>query len=264
MDNNEIKKANRKAMPKFLLLVALGAIVGWLIGFFASKFGLSALTEKFKALGEFFGLQIAPWIMPAIAVALPAAAVPIYIKARRLLGSWDGEDEEVSDAVEKKLSIVIWIADAAVILSFFFITASYSGAFAAFDRDEVNLLPYFAAIIGFIAILVEAVIIEQKCVDTTKEMNPEKTASVYDTKFHKKWFNSCDEAERLLIGKCAFKAYSATKRVCALLTIVLSMCALIFGIGFLPSFSVCVIWMVNQFAYFKEAIKYSKSGSSMM
>ena len=36
-------------------------------------------------------------------------------------------------------------------------------------------------------------------------MNPEKTASVYDMKFQKKWLETCDEAEKIIVGKCAFK-----------------------------------------------------------
>lgn len=30
-------------------------------------------------------------------------------------------------------------------------------------------------------------------------MNPEKTASVYNTKFQKKWMVSCDEAKKIII-----------------------------------------------------------------
>ena len=77
-------------------------------------------------------------------------------------------------------------------------------------------------------------------------MNPKKTASVYDTKFQKKWMDSCDEAEKIMIGKCAFKAYSATNTVCTVLAIALALCALFLGIGFLPSLVVCLIWIVNQ------------------
>ena len=94
-------------------------------------------------------------------------------------------------------------------------------------------------------------------------MNPEKTASVYDMKFQKKWMESCDEAEKNMIGKCAFKAYAATNTVCSILSIVLAICALVFGIGFLPSLVVCLIWIVNQSVYCKEALKYSKAGNKI-
>ena len=53
--------------------------------------------------------------------------------------------------------------------------------------------------------------------------------------FKKKWIDDCDEAEKIMIGKCAFKAYSATNVVCTVLAIVLAVCALVFDIGFLPS-----------------------------
>ena len=111
--------------------------------------------------------------------------------------------------------------------------------------------------------MIEAVVFQQKCVDTTKKMNPEKTASVYDAKFQKKWMDSCDEAEKIMIGKCAFKAYAATNMVCTILSIVLAICALVFGIGFLPSLAVCLIWIVNQSVYCREALKYSKAGNKI-
>lgn len=111
--------------------------------------------------------------------------------------------------------------------------------------------------------MMETVIIQQKCVDAAKKTNPEKTVSVYDTKFQKKWIDSCDEAERLMIGKCAFKAFAATNTVCSVLSIMLAVCALTFGTGFLPSLVVCVIWIVNQSVYCKEMLRYSKAGNKI-
>lgn len=51
-------------------------------------------------------------------------------------------------------------------------------------------------------------------------------------RFQKKWMESCDEAEKIIVGKCAFKAYSVTNSVCYVLEIVLVICALAFGTGF--------------------------------
>ena len=79
-------------------------------------------------------------------------------------------------------------------------------------------------------------------------------------KFQKKWVDSCDEAEKIMIGKCAYKAYTATGTVCAVLAIVLAVCALVFGIGFLPSLVVCLIWLVNLSVYCREAMHCSKAG----
>ena len=265
MKNDEIKRANRKALPKFLLFAVACAVVGGVIGYYSgygsAKGGTDKFIETMKEAGAFFGANIAPWLMTATAVILPAVCIPIYRSTGKLLGKWDGEDENesVSDMIDRKLSAVLWIASAALVLSYFLIAASYSGGFAAFD-DRERTVVFFIGIAAFFAIMIEVIIFQQKCVDTAKQMNPEKKASVYDMKFQKKWTEDCDEAEKIIIGKCAFKAYSATNAVCTILSIVLAVCALLFGIGFLPSLAVCLVWIVNLSVYCKEAMRYSKAG----
>ena len=262
MDDNDIKKANRKAMPKFMLILVISVLVGGTIGFCAAKYELNTLANDMKSAGTFFGTYIAPWLMLAAAVIVPMICIPIYKGAKRLLSSWDGENEETSDTIDSKLSVVIWITSAALILSYFLIAASYSGGFEAIGNRS-SMVSLVAGIVGFFSIIIETIIIQQKCVDAAKKMNPEKTASVYDTKFQKKWMDSCDEAEKIMIGKCAFKAYRTTNTVCTVLAIALALCALFLGIGFLPSLVVCLIWIVNQSVYCKEARRYSKAGNKI-
>lgn len=157
---------------------------------------------------------------------------------------------------------MIWLASAVLIVSYFLAAASYSGGFATFD-SKCNTIAFFISVATFLGIMAETIIIVQKCVDTIKQINPEKKASVYDIKFQKKWMDDCDEAERIMIGKCAFKAYSATNMICTVLAGVLAICALVFDIGFLPSFTVCLVWIVNLSVYYKETIRYSKSGNKI-
>lgn len=262
MNKNEIKKANRKAVPKFLLIMLLSLILGGAVGFFSAKYSLNALSDSLKSAGAFFGAYIAPYLMLITAVIVPLVCLPLYKSAKKILSSWDGEDEDVYNAADKKLSVIMWITSAFLILSFFLITASYSVGFSAFESKR-HTLPVLVGIASFFAILIEAVLIQQKCVDAVKAMNPEKTASVYDTKFQKKWLDSCDEAEKIMIGKCSYKAYAATNTVCLILSVVLAIFALVFETGFLPSLAVCLIWLVNQSAYLKEAMKYSKAGNKI-
>ena len=227
MKNDEIKRANRKALPKFLLVAAVCAIVGGVIGYYSgygsAKGGMDKLAGLMKEAGAFFGT-------------------------------------DVSDTMDRKLSAVIWITSAALIFSYFLIAASYSGGLAIFD-DKERTIVFFIGVTAFLAIMIEAIIFQQKCVDTAKRTNPEKKASVYDMRFQKKWMDDCDEAEKIIVGKCAYKAYSATNAVCTVLSIVLAICAPVFGIGFLPSLAVCLVWIVNLSVYCKEAMRYSKAGN---
>ena len=250
MKNDEIRAANRKALPKFLLLTLVGAVIGGVTGYCAARYGLDQLSGVLANASAFFGTHIAPWLMVALAVVTPAVCIPMYRHAKALLASWDGEDEDTSSVIDGKLSAVL-------------IAATYSVGFASFDSWESTVL-IFIGIAAFLAILVESILIQQKCVDAAKQMNPEKKASVYDMRFQKKWMDDCDEAEKIMIGKCAFKAYSAVNRVCAIAAIVLAICALVFGIGFLPSLAVCIIWMVNLSVYCKEAMRYAKAGNKIL
>lgn len=261
MDNNEIQKANHKALPKYILVLVISGIVGGVVGFFSARCGLNTLSESLKNVGVMFGMYIAPWLMLALAVIVPVIAIPKYKRAKGMLNTWDGENEEVSDQVEEKLSVVIWLTGAAIIISYFLIAAVYAEGFEIFENNSI--LTFFMSVAAFLAVLIEVILIQQKCVDAAKRTNPEKTVSIYDMKFQKKWVDSCDEAEKILIGKCAFKSYTATNMVCTILSMALAIGALVFGIGFLPSLSVCIVWIVNQSVYCKEALKYSKAGTKI-
>ena len=45
MDNNEIKRTDRKALPKFILLFVVCALIGGVIGYFSGKYALNELPE---------------------------------------------------------------------------------------------------------------------------------------------------------------------------------------------------------------------------
>lgn len=53
MNKNEIKQANRKAVPKFLLIMLLSLIFGGAIGFFSAKYSLNALSDSLKVQEHF-------------------------------------------------------------------------------------------------------------------------------------------------------------------------------------------------------------------
>lgn len=258
--NDEIRNANRKALPKFLLIVLCGGLAGGVIGYSAASNGIDMLADNIRQAGGYFGMNIAPWLLVAAAVITLIVCVPMYHKAAVKLKDWDGEDEQVSDFIEKRVSYIIWITTAALILAFFLITASYSGGPLMFEEKRTVVM-YIVSIAAFVAIIVEVLVLQQKCVDITKKMNPEKTASIYDMKFRKKWVDSCDEAEKIMMGKCAFKAYTATNISCAVLAAVFAVSSLLFSAGLMASFAVCLVWIINQSVYCRESLKSSKTGS---
>ena len=64
---------------------------------------MDELVGMMKETGAFFGTHIAPWLMVAIAIIVPVLCLPIYRSAKKLLAAWDGEDEAISDTIDRKL-----------------------------------------------------------------------------------------------------------------------------------------------------------------
>ncbi|MCD7771028.1 MAG: DUF3169 family protein [Oscillospiraceae bacterium] len=251
MENNEIKKDNKKALPMFIAIIILSVVVGFVLGL-ASVF--VDHSDKIGELGVLFGKYVAPCLMVVLAVVVPLICIPMYKSAKKILQGWDGEDEEVYEKADSKLSGVIHTTSVGLIISFFLIAASYSGG-----SENISIFTA-VAIAGFVAVMAEATILQQKSVDLIRSQNPEKKGSVYDMKFQKKWLSSCDEAEKAMIGQCAYKAYQTTNTVCAALAVILALSAIIFGTGFLPSLAVCIVWFANTEAYMREAKKMGKVG----
>lgn len=54
MENQEIKEANRKAMPMFILLVIAGAAAGGIMGFVIAKYGLHGFQKILNVWQTYF------------------------------------------------------------------------------------------------------------------------------------------------------------------------------------------------------------------
>ena len=110
----------------------------------------------------------------------------------------------------------------------------------------------------FLASIAAVVLIQQRVVDLTRRVNPEKQGSIYDLKFRKKWLASCDEAEQRQIGQAAWKAYHAINVTCPILWGILLMLGFLFDISLLPAFVVVLIWGVSSISYIVECIRLSR------
>ena len=94
-------------------------------------------------------------------------------------------------------------------------------------------------------------------------MNPEKHGSVYDSKFQKKWLESCDESERRQIGEASYRAYMVTTRLCLGLWLVLVVLSMVVEMSLLPVFILLVVWGTMQVTYALESIRLGKHSKSV-
>ena len=249
------KSENQKAFPRFLGILVVAGLIGGVLG------GLSGVAGYFWEDHTAFGAAFAhllgaasPWAMAACAAVLLGSGLYLYRRARSAFRGWDGEDEDVIQRSEEQLSWTLLLDSLTVIASFFFFTAGTTKLPQEVGGSTIPLLVVFLAVIAL------AILLQQKTVDLTKKMNPEKRGSVYDMKFQERWWESCDEAERRQIGQASYKAYVTVSRFCPYCWGVLLLGNMVFHYGILPSAVVLVIWAVLSVSYTREAIRLGRRG----
>ena len=245
------KSENREAFPKFLGIALVGLICGLITGFipgFLDK-SLSAI-EIYQKLNTNLH-TIAPYAIWLSLILFSGMALYDYRKAKDIFAKWDGEDDDFIRVAENKINYSIMYSQMNMIITFFFFVVAVMG-----EMDPI--LPVIISLIGFLVTMVVIVYTQQKTIDLTKAINPEKKGSVYDPKFQKKWLATCDENEIRQIGQASYKAYTATIAVCVILLLVSLVISDVLDAGFYPSLLVVIIWATASIVYFIEAIRISK------
>ncbi len=249
MSKESIKLDNKKAMKKFILITGLGMFCGGVLGFLSSTVQLQTTVNKLQSFIDIIMKFVADWGMMLVFLAIMIPSIYLYIKATKAYQRLDDEDEETLDQIENHLSYIILLLNIMYILLLFIISCSMT-----YGAKQSILM----SIIQFIVYLIVLVYMQQKVIDFTKLLNPEKKGSVYDIDFRKKWINSCDEAERFHIGNASYQAFVVTNMACLVIWIVLFFLQNILAIGILPSFVVLLILGILNCTYIITSIKDNK------
>ena len=250
------KSENQKAFPRFLGILVVAGLIGGVLG------GLSGVAGYFWEDHTAFGAAFAhllgaasPWAMAACAAVLLGLGLYQYRKSRHCL-PWLGRRGRGRDAAgggAPELGVAAGQPDGDRQLLLF----------QRRDREAAPEAPMAIRsllLVVFLVVIALAILLQQKTVDLTKKMNPEKRGSVYDMKFQERWWESCDEAERRQIGQASYKAYVTVSRFCPYCWGVLLLGNMVFHYGILPSAVVLVIWAVLSVSYTREAIRLGRRG----
>ncbi|MCI9331545.1 MAG: DUF3169 family protein [Oscillibacter sp.] len=247
------KSENRKALPKFTLSLLGSLLAGGAIGFAVGLSRALGLDAAVLAGALSSALEaVTPWGIPVTSALTLGGCFILYRFAARKFAAWDGGDEDAaSESIDAALSWVLLLSSVQLLCNLFFLSA-----FCIYwlDRDLRHL-----ALVGVFLLSCGLVIFaQQKAVDLTRRMNPEKRGSVYDSKFQKKWLDSCDESERRQIGEASYRAYTVTIRLCLGLWLALVLLSMVFEISLLPAFVLLLVWGTMQVAYALESIRLGK------
>lgn len=252
-----VTRDNRQNWPKFVAILIVALFAGGALGT-----GVTWIMENpsrdevIRHLGVALG-ACSPWSV-LCALLFWAGSVVCYRRAKAAFVSWNDEDEDVLESTEHLLSWSILWATA----SQFFAFAAFSVVVSLIPLGYADYLSLLAAIVGLLVVTFLVLLSQQRVVDLTRRINPEKQGSVYDLKFQKKWLASCDEAERQRIGQAAYSSFLVTSRTAMVVWIAMVLVNLYLPIGPLPVLAALIPWGVGQISYLAACLKMERSGSS--
>ncbi len=249
MNNKNERSDNRKAFPQFIKILLVCMLGGGVLGVLGVMLGRSDLPETLSAQIIQLLTRITPYSIWVLTAGLALVELILYRRAKGRFLAWDGEEETSMERAEEQLSWVLLLSSLNLIINFFLFSLSH----LIQTTWDISLL-----IAGFVLSLAAILFAQQKTVDLTRKMNPEKQGSIYDMKFQQKWMASCDENEQRQIGQAAYKTITVLNYTCAILFLVLMLMSNFYDIGVLPMFLVMLIWGICQVTYTVECIRLNR------
>lgn len=254
---NEIQKEDAKAGKQFTIIIIIAAVVGFFLG------GASGMLKR--GGGEIIALAIqnflylispfASWIINAFAILFMGITIG---KCKKMYRNWDGEDENVMNRIEYRLSIALMMTSIDMVLGYFFFGVGMAAVNIEDPYDIWCAIRIFATLAGVILTMIVVTVGQKEIINFEKIMNPEKKGSVYDMRFAKKWEESCDEAEKLVIYKSSYTSYRCTS-ICLLLLWLFCVLGMgIWNFGILPLAMVMIVQLVSTLSYCVKSIQLSK------
>lgn len=239
------KEKGQKSLWKIVLKFIAILVIGYAAGFLTGKFMRKLEDSGINFYGWFeINKSVFAYLILAVntVLILGDLAYSIYHihKSKKLFSRWNGEDEEMIQAAEYGLDKCVSTSNIVMILELFLFAAEV--VCTTYFKKE-NL--FFDVIIEviFLAGILISIFVQRVVVQEVKKINPEKRGELLEMGFQKKWMESCDEAQKTMIGQAAYKAFRAVNIVCMGLWVMCIIGILSFNFGLVPVTFVTIIWL---------------------
>lgn len=256
---------NKKTKKSFIILMIVCLCIGGLAGFFGAmatdllKGDITNISEILTKKYPFFQSYVMPWIILAFTVVCYILGEIWIKKGKKQIATWDGEDDEHISVAGSFLDKVSTLSSVLIIvIQILFGLATYQ-LMTLFDTVD-NIYMTAIAIVAYFAAITISIRQSNKVVKLTKEFAPEKKGSVYDRKFHKVWYESCDEAERQKIGEASYKTMRFMISTFSTLLPITAIVGMFLPIGLLCAFFIGILWLIMT-CYYSHACTELEHGN---
>lgn len=245
---------NKKSKKSFIIITIVSLLTGGFVGFFG---GLAANTLKEqivninKLLTEnypLFQTYVMPWIILAFTIVCFILGEIWLKKGKKQIATWDGEDNEHIEIADSHLNKVNAVSSILMIVIQILLGLTTYQLMSLFEKIDNVYMPLIAVVVYFAGLII-SISQQNRSVKLLKQYAPEKKGSIYDRKFHKVWYESCDEAERQMIGDASYKTMRFMTSVFSSLLTITIIIGMFIPIGLLCAFFIGLLWLIMTCYY---------------
>lgn len=236
----------KNVMLRFWLWIIACAFMGGIVGILCSM-NREDLINIAVNISDFLVKNSTLFML--IAVIPLAIAILIFIANKKDIYRDDLSDEEF-ERLDKKLCMSFSFSNIVVPIVFIFFGISATSIIS--EKLNSNV---FLNLMVMIAIVVIAIIYQSKAVKAMKKLYPEKRGNVFDRNFQNDWYESCDEAEKNIIGQASYTSYKVMSKIFPIIILIMIFASFITLINAITFIIVGVIWIIQILSYTIPAYK---------
>lgn len=245
-----MREAKKKSPARIYVTFAVVIIICGLIG---GIVGVAAVSNEFSVrnLGDQLNLMLAslgPWCyLPGFLMLVGATC--FCFRGKRMIPQ-ALEDDELFPQANLTFCRAMFLANLATVLMFLAMALSYASSWG-FNLSWLLLIGH----------IIWMTAIQARIISATKKLFPEKRGDIFDFRFQKDWYESCDEAERQQIAQCSYQSFKVMGMIFPGIMAILAVLSVIDLVA--PSYSLLVggIWLVQQFVYNYTCLQMDKKRS---
>ncbi len=255
MRNTTVKKVNSyKRMGLFMLLSAIG---GGALGLLGAIIVANGGTNIVEGSVSFVLTGIQQTMVPVLVFITLVSIVygELNLKKQRMTGGkiLETEDEECDqwEYEEEKTGAYGMVANiVSQVLCILVLSAGYSIQYISSNSKRM-----LAACVIFLMCYIYDGYWQLRYVKLVQKAHPEKKGEISSGKFQQQWLDSCDEAEKEVIYRSAYKSYICTSKTIPMLLLITMLGHLFFGTGIMAIVTVAFIWLVVTVTYLSSCVK---------
>ena len=256
----------RSPLARFLLFMLLGAVIGAVAGFFGYiLFGSDATQERLWEFVESAGAAVRSAMLPLMTGLMIVSVIFgewILKRFRQVTQKLAQAGDEESDRLEYRQERIgaLGMVGTTVfpILSILLVSVCYSGNYLG-SADAI-MDRFFFTMIVFLILCIYTGIWQMRYVKVVQNSDPRfRNADLSSSKFPEQWLSCCDEAEREIIYRSAYKTYRMLAgKLLPVLMVVAMFSNLLFDTGLLAVVIAAVTWLAVIIFYNRYCISMKK------